>query len=119
MNDSILNSTKKLLGLDEAYTAFDLDVIVHLNSTFAVLHQLGVGPEESFAISGATETWDDFLGTIKNVNSVKTYVYLRVRMFFDPPATSFALSAMKEQITEFEWRLNLATENYDYKEVVQ
>ena len=105
-NTSILTSTKKILGIEESYTAFDPDIIMHINTVFAVLTQVGIGPVAGFAIEDSTATWDAFLGTDPLLNSVKTYVYLRVRLLFDPPATSFAIEAMKEQIKEIEWRLN-------------
>ena len=110
MDESILTSTKKVLGIDESYTAFDTDIIMHINSIFAVLTQLGIGPVEGFAISDSTATWGSFLGTDLQLNSVKTYVYLRVRLIFDPPATSFVLNAMQEQIRELEWRLSVRRE---------
>lgn len=110
MNDSILKSVKKLLGLADDYTVFDMDVILHINSVFATLQQLGVGPDEAFFIEDGSATWDQFLGDIKNINSVKTYVYLRVRLLFDPPTTSFAISAMQEQVREHEWRLKVAAD---------
>lgn len=110
MNESILTSTKKILGVAEDYTAFDLDIITHINSVFATLHQLGVGPEEGFMIEGAEELWPTFLGSDPRLNSVKSYMYLRVRVMFDPPATSFALTSMEEQIKQLEWRLQVTTD---------
>ena len=110
MSDSILTSTKKILGIDESYTAFDLDVITHINSVFTILQQLGIGPSDGFMIEDAEPTWDTFLAGDPLLNSVKTYVYLRVRLLFDPPTTSFLISAMKEQAQELEWRLNVKRE---------
>lgn len=107
---SILDSTKKVLGLEPDYTPFDIDIVMHINSTLATLNQLGIGPAEGFAIEGKEETWEEFIGDSKQLNSVKTYVYLKVRLLFDPPATSFAIDAMQKQITEFEWRLNVQRE---------
>lgn len=103
---SILGSVKKVLGIDSADTDFDVDIVMHINSAFATLQQLGVGPVEGFMIEDATPTWDLFLGTDPRLNNVKTYTYLRVRFVFDPPQTSFHLEAMKEQIREYEWRIN-------------
>ena len=103
---SILNSIKKILGIDEAYTAFDPDITIHINSVFATLNQLGIGPTEGFMIEDDEATWDDFLGTDLRLNNVKSYVYLRVRMLFDPPTTGYLIDAMKEQIKEMEWRIN-------------
>ena len=104
--ESILTSIKKLLGITEDYEAFDTDIIIHINSALMVLNQLGIG-EEGFTIDSAAETWDDFLGKSENVNAVKTLVYLRVRLAFDPPANSFVTSAIQEMIKEYEWRLNV------------
>lgn len=111
MSGSILTSTKKLLGLEESYTAFDQDVIIHINSVFSTLAQLGIGPTDGFAIEDATANWVDFLGTNLQYNAVKTYVYLRVRLLFDPPATHYAIASWKEQIQEVEWRLSVLRES--------
>ena len=112
MPESILDSTKKVLGIESDYTAFDIDIIMHINSVFSTLQQLGIGAnhEESFAITGKDEMWEDFIGTEKNVNAVKSYMYLRVRLLFDPPATSFAQDSMQKQAQELEWRLNVQME---------
>lgn len=107
---SILNSVKKVLGFDSEYGAFDEDIIMHINSVFGTLNQLGVGPPEGFAIEDASSEWTDYLGLDKNLNQVKTYVYLKVRLLFDPPATSFAQDAMRKQIEELEWRINVHQE---------
>ena len=114
MSDSILNSTKKVLGIDADYTAFDLDVMMHINTVFTTLVQLGIGPVNGYMIEDAAATWDDFLGEDLNLNSVKSYVYLRVRILFDPPATSFTIEAMQKQIQELEWRLNVHRENLSW-----
>lgn len=106
MTDRILESVKKVLGIAPEYLAFDQDIVMHINSAFSVLHQLGVGPDEPFMIEDETATWTEFLGTERGVNSVKSYVYLRVRLLFDPPATSFALGAMEKQIEELGWRIS-------------
>ena len=110
MNDSILTSTKKILGIEEDYTAFDPDIITHINSVFSTLNQLGLGPMEGFMIQDATATWGDFLLDDPRLNNVKSYVYLRVRILFDPPTTSYLLEAMKEQYKELEWRLSVQRE---------
>ena len=112
--DSILDSTKKILGLDPEYDVFDVDIISHINSAFFTLNQLGVGPAEGFMILDNTSTWALFLDGQINLNAVKTYVYLRVRLLFDPPQTSFAISAMEKQIQELEWRLNVYREDVTY-----
>lgn len=107
MDKSILTNVKKMLGLDKDYDAFDMDVIIHINSVFSTLSQLGIGPVNGFMIEDDILTWDDFFEeSDPRLNSVKTYVYLRVRLLFDPPATSFAITAMEKQIQELEWRLN-------------
>lgn len=111
MSDSILISTKKILGIEQNYTAFDLDIITHINSVFSILTQMGIGPVNGFMIEDASATWSDFIGDNNNLNSVKTYVYLRVRILFDPPNTSFVLTSMTEQLRELEWRLNVHREH--------
>lgn len=111
VKDSILNSTKKILGIDENYDAFDLDIMTHINSVFFTLYQLGVGPSQGFRIDGPDEVWDTFLGTESPIDVVRSYIYLRVRLLFDPPATSFAITAMKEQAQEMEWRMLVAQES--------
>lgn len=110
MAQSILTSTKKTLGLVEADTSFDLDIKLHINSILAVLSQVGIGPEEGFTVEDSTPTWEDFVGTDKRLNLVKSYVYLKVRMLFDPPTTSFAIESFEKQASEFEWRLNVHRE---------
>ena len=105
-SDSILNGTKKILGLTPEYTAFDVDILTHINSAFATLHQLGVGPAEPYEIYDASADWYDFTGGKAALNSVRSYVYLHVRLIFDPPASSYALNALKEQMKEYEWRLS-------------
>lgn len=108
--DSILTSIKKLLGFEEDYEAFDTDLIIHINSAFATLHQLGVGPSTALAITDKSAQWSEFFGTTDNIQSVKTYVYLKVRLLFDPPETSYAREAFLKQANEYEWRLNVAVE---------
>ena len=112
--DSILDSTKKILGLDPEYDVFDVDIITHINTAFFTLNQLGVGPAEGFMIVDNTSPWSWFSEVLVNLNAVKTYVYLRVRLLFDPPQTSFAISAMEKQIQELEWRLNVHREVVTY-----
>lgn len=112
MDDSILNTTKKLLGLDASYTAFDPDIIVLINSALMTLHQYGVVPKEGFAITGATETWADALPSDKLVEGAKTYVFLKVKMAFDPPTSSYVLNSYKEQCEELEYRMKEQMEAY-------
>lgn len=107
--DSILNTIKQMVGgvEDSEFTGFDLDLIVHINSALRVLNQLGVG-SIGFNITGDTETWNDFLGEDEAILSeVKTYVYLKVKLLFDPPSNSFTQQAMKDEIKELEWRMNV------------
>lgn len=114
MSDSILTSTKKMLGIAEDYTAFDVDILMHINTVFSTLNQLGIGPEAGYMIEDATPTWDAFLGDDLRKNSVKTYVYLSVRLLFDPPQTSFHIQAMRDQQKELEWRLNVVRETTEW-----
>lgn len=107
--ESILDSIKKKLGLGADYDVYDLDVQTHINSVFMNLHQLGIGPIEGFEIEDAGATWDTFLGAQHSplLNSVKTYVYFKVRLAFDPPSTSFHIASIEKQIAELEWRLTI------------
>ena len=118
MEPSILISTKKILGVAESYRAFDLDILTHINATFSVLSQLGIGPEDGFFIEDELAVWGDF-SVVNNVvvvppnqlALVRTYLFLKVRMLFDPPTTSFLIEATKSQIEEIEWRLNVLREH--------
>lgn len=110
MEQSILTSTKKILGISEDYTVFDLDIITHINSAFSTLTQLGVGPAAGFMIDDAEALWTDFIADDFQYNSVKSYVFLKVRQLFDPPSTSYLISAVESQIQELEWRLNVHRE---------
>lgn len=115
MENSILKSTKKMLGLADDYTAFDHDVVVHINSALADLDQMGVGPVGGFAIDDdGAEEWDDFVTegiTGPNLNSVRSYVFLRVKMLFDPTQFTGAMKdAAEAQILKMEWRMTMASE---------
>ncbi len=110
MEQSILTSTKKILGIAEDYTVFDLDIITHINTAFSTLTQLGVGPSPGFMIEDDTAVWEDFIGADLELHAVKSYVFLRVRMLFDPPQTSYLISAQERQIEQLEWRLNVHRE---------
>ena len=113
-SDSILNSIKKLIGLDSDYTEFDTDLIIHINSVFLDLEQLGAGSQDGFFIEGSTETWEDFLPDDPLVlNSIKSYMYLKVKKLFDPPTSSSAMDSLNSLIDRFEWRINVAIENKD------
>lgn len=105
---SILTSIKKLLGIPEEYTVFDPDIIIHINTVLHTLNQLGIRDDSFFSISGPDETWNDFLGDSENLELVKTYVYLKVRMLFDPPQNSSVSTAMTNSISELEFRLIVA-----------
>ena len=107
MEYSILNTIKKMLGLDANYTAFDTDIIVHINSALMTLTQLGVGSPLGFSITSSLATWQDFIGTATDLEAIKSFVYLKTRLAFDPPATSFVLEAIKAMISEYEWRINV------------
>lgn len=108
--DSILTSIKKLLGIDEEYIQFDNDIIMHINTVFLNLTQLGVGPEEGFLIEDDAATWDDFIGDSNQLQAVKTYVYLKVKLLFDPPLSSSVIESINRIISELEWRLNVAVD---------
>lgn len=110
MESSILTSTKKVLGIAEAYTAFDLDIITHINGVFTIMNQLGVGPSDGFMIEDSSAMWDDYQVPSNALNLIKTYVFLRVRLLFDPPTTSFLLDSMQKQLQEYEWRLSALRE---------
>lgn len=114
MEDSIFKSIKGLLNLDSDYDVFDSDILIFINSAIATLTQLGVGPSEGFRITGDVETWQDFLGDAQDLDSVKNYIYMKVRIAFDPPSTSFLLSAYQDACKEYEWRLNVAVDPGKY-----
>ena len=107
MIESILTSIKKLLGITEEYINFDPDIIMHINTVFMTLNQLGVGPSEGFRIEDKSATWDEFIGEATNLDAVKSYMHLKVKLLFDPPLNSAVMEAMKQQINELEWRLNV------------
>ena len=109
--DSILTSIKKLLGITEEYENFDQDIIMHINSAFMILNQLGVGPKSGFSISDKSSTWDEFIPESSNLEAVKTYVHLKVKLMFDPPLSSTVIEAIKSQINELEWRLNVSVDS--------
>lgn len=115
--ESILTSIKKMLGITEEYTHFDEDIIMHINSVFTTLTQLGVGPSEGFYIEDKTTEWVDFISDRNKLQVVKTYIYLKVRLIFDPSSLGSAtLAAYERQIQELEWRLNVGTETKVFNE---
>lgn len=109
MGDSILTSIKKLLGLPEEYEHFDVDIIIHINAVLMTLTQLGVGKSEGFMITDKTQTWNDFIPTddVMKVGAVKSYVFMKVKLAFDPPQSSFAIESYNKLINEYEWRMNI------------
>lgn len=109
--ESILTSIKKLLGIQEDYEHFDADLVMHINSVFMILTQLGVGPAEGFMITDDTAEWSDFISDSTKVEAIKSYMYLKVRLLFDPPASSAVIETTNRMINEFEWRLNVAAES--------
>lgn len=109
--ESILTSIKKMLGIAEEYTHFDADLIMHINSVLVVLTQLGVGPSEGFSIKDENDEWMDFLPDGYNLELVKSYVYMKVRLLFDPPQSSAVMESMNRMISEFEWRINTTVDN--------
>lgn len=111
MSESILKSTKKSLDIPEDYNVFDGNIIMHINSVFSTLNQLGIGPIDGFEIENDSANWDDFLGGNVRFNFVKSYMHLRVKMMFDPPGTSFLLESLKEQKDEFEVRISYLRES--------
>lgn len=109
--ESILISIKKLLGLTVECKDFDADLIIHINSVFRILHQMGVGPKERFKIEDDIAVWTEFITDEDDLDDVKTYIYQKVKLIFDPPLNSAHINALKESINEFEWRLNAEAES--------
>ena len=106
--ESILTSIKKLLGITEEYTHFDADLIMHINSVFTILTQLGVGPKEGFRIEDEIATWNQTDSVL--FDSVKSYMHLKVKLLFDPPLSGTVLASYERMISEFEWRLNVTAD---------
>lgn len=109
--DSILTSIKKMLGISEDYTQFDADLIMHINSVFLNLAQLGVWPASGFSIEDETTEWTDFINNNAQLQAVKSYIYLKVKLLFDPPLSSAVIESTNRMIAELEWRLNVAAES--------
>lgn len=103
--ESILTSVKKLIGLDEEYTQFDTDIIIHINTVFSILTQMGVGPKEGYAISGSTEKWTDYISDLSKLEMVKSYMAAKVSLMFDPPTSNLVMESKNRIISELEWRL--------------
>ena len=104
--ESILDSIKKLLGITSDYTIFDQDIIIHINTAFMTLRQIGVGPKEGFFIRSNSELWEDFSEDSKVIEAVKSYIYMKVKLVFDPPSSSSVIEIYNKNIEEIEWRLN-------------
>jgi len=110
MINSILLSIKKMLGYDKDYEAFDTDIIIFINSAISMLTQIGVGPEDGFSISGADEEWSILVGDRKDLEDIKTYIYISVKLAFDPPANSSVLNSLQNMRDECAWRISIQTE---------
>lgn len=108
--DSILTSVKKMLGIDASYEHFDADIIMHINTVISILTQLGVGPDSGYTITGTEDTWGDWVGESTSLSSVKSFVYLKVRLLFDPPTSSSLIDSYNRLISELEWRLKIGSE---------
>lgn len=108
--ESILTSIKKLLGITEEYEQFDTDIIMHINSVLSVLTQLGVGPTSGYAIQSKDNTWSDFIGDNVKLEQIKSYVYMKVKLLFDPPLSSAAIESLNRLTSEFEWRIQVTAD---------
>lgn len=109
-NDSILTTIKKMLNIGEDDTSFDVDIIMNINSVFAILSQLGVGPTDGYRIKDNNDLWNSYISDDDNLNDVVSYIYLKVKLMFDPPLNSTVMNAHQQQISELEWRLNVGAE---------
>ena len=116
MNESILTSIKKLLGITAEYKHFDQDIIIHINSVLMILNQLDVGPKDGFSIKDEYDVWGDFISEGQNLEAVKTYIYLKVKLLFDPPISSAAIESINKLINELEWRLNVSVDKMEVKQ---
>ena len=110
MQDSILMTIRKLVCGNPYAALFDTDLLVHINACFSILNQLGVGPENGFVVTDETQSWSSYIADNYILNMVKTYVTLKVKKIFDPPLTSSVLEAMDKEISQLEWRLNVAVD---------
>lgn len=108
--NSVLISIKKLLGIPEEVSDFDTDIIMHINSVFLTLNEIGVGPSDGFYIEDKDTLWTDYIDEGMVLNSVKSYMYLKVRLLFDPPSNSTTIESINRQISEFEWRIMIAVD---------
>ncbi len=109
--DSILNNVKKLLGIDSEDDSFDIDVMTMINSTIPSLAQMGIGPSNGYIVTSADDKWTDWITTNDiNLQGVKTYLYLKIKLIFDPPTNSTVVEAFNKNLNELEWRMMLAVE---------
>ncbi len=109
--ESILTSIKKLLGIAEEYTHFDADLIIHINSVFSILTQIGVGPLEGFSIKDESSVWGDFVPEKSKWELIKSYTYMKVKLLFDPPLNSAVIESINRIISELEWRIQVAADS--------
>lgn len=110
LQSSILNTIKQMLGIDETFNGFDPEIIIDINSALMTLHQIGIGPSDGFQITSESDFWEDLTVDASQLNGIKTYIYLKTRLLFDPPSNSFLVQSMEKQIQELEWRLNVNAE---------
>lgn len=108
--DSILLSIKRLLGVSEDCEHFDDEIIMHINSVLVILNQLGVGPPGGFIVTDTRQTWSIFVPNRTDIEFIKTYVFMKVKLIFDPPQSSSAIESMNRVISELEWRINVAVD---------
>lgn len=111
MNDSILTSVKKMLGIEEDYEHFDPDIIMHINAVLMILNQIGLGPKEGLIINDKTTPWSSLIPNEQELGCVRTYVYLKVKLIFDPPLSSSGIEAINKYISELEWRINISVDS--------
>lgn len=109
-NDSVLNDVKKILGIDKSYTHFDADLIIHINSVFMILSQIGLGGKDIFTIESERDLWTTFIPNDGLLSCVKSYVSLKVKLLFDPPVASTSMEALNRMISEYEWRISVAVD---------
>lgn len=114
MGSSILDDVKQMLGIEIDDPSFDREIVLHINSVFLILNQLGVGPPDGYRIFDRSQNWNDFVSTRVDVEALKSYVYLKVRLLFDPPTSSFVLESINKMASEFEWRLNVQVDRGDF-----
>ena len=110
LQSSILNTIKQMLGIDETFNGFDPEIIIDINSALMTLHQIGIGPSDGFQITSESEVWHNITSDVSQLNGIKTYIYLKTRLLFDPPSNSFLVQSMEKQTQELEWRLNVNAE---------